>query len=169
AAYFVITTPTKGSTWTNNATNLVQWAAAVDQVPLGIFDVELARLSTDGLLFVARNVPVVLNGLNIELDDVPNGDDYFLMFLDAQHGISYSTSQRFSIGVSNGTTPTTDGTKPTATIVGSPNPLADFGTTFEAATSDARRMLAAFAGLTPAWASVAVAGMSVIALAGLTL
>jgi len=168
--YFIITNPTKGQTWSNNATNLVQWTAAVDQVPYGVFDVELARLSTDGLLMVAMNVPISLGGLNIELDDVPNGDDYFLMFLDAQHGISWSTSSRFAIQASNGTTPSIDSTKPTATIAGGPNPTADFGTTFAAAANDARRMLAkTFAGLSPGWAGVAVAGMCVLAGAGLAL
>ncbi|EJU00623.1 hypothetical protein DACRYDRAFT_23037 [Dacryopinax primogenitus] len=161
--YFLITSPTKGSVWTNNATNLVQWTAAVDELPNGIFDVELARLSTDGLLFVARNVPIVLNGLNIELDDVPNGDDYFLMFVDARPGISWSTSQRFSIQNSNGTTPVTDPTKPTATIAGGPNPTSGWGTTFAAATNDARRMLTTtFAGLTPGWVGLGVAGLSVL-------
>ncbi|KZO91812.1 hypothetical protein CALVIDRAFT_567970 [Calocera viscosa TUFC12733] len=169
--YFIITTPSKGSIWSNNATNLVQWTAAVDQVPYGIFDIELARLSTDGLLFVAENVPISLGGLNINLDNVPDGDDYFMMFLDAQHGISWSTSQRFAIAGSNGTVPTTDGTVPTATISGSPNPTAGFSTVFAAvATSHARRMLAAtFAGLSPGWAGVAVAGMSVLVGAGLAL
>jgi len=161
--YFVITSPAKGDTLSNNAANLVQWTAAVDSVPTGVFDVELARLSTSGLLLVANNVPISLSGLNILLQDVPNGDDYFLMFIDVTNGISWATSSRFSIQASNGTTPNTNGALPTATISGSPNPTAGFGTIFApAVTGAARQMLANFAGLSPAWAGAAVAGISVL-------
>jgi len=139
--YFIITTPTKGTVWSNNATNNIQWTVAVDAVPYGQFDVEMARLSTDGLLFVARNALTSWNSLNIDIEGIPNGDDYFLLFLDATNGMSYSTSQRFSIQTNNGTTPWTDSTVPTASVSGTPNPTVGFGTTFAAvATNAAARM-----------------------------
>jgi len=138
--YFIITSPSKGAVWSNNATNNIQWVVAVDVVPYGQFDVELARLSTDGLLFVARNVLTSWNSLNIDVEGIPNGDDYFILFLDATNGVSYSTSQRFSIQMNNGSTPWTDSSKPTASISGTPNPTAQFGTTFAAVASSAAPM-----------------------------
>jgi hypothetical protein len=53
-AYFVINQPTKGAQWANGDTNYASWTQGLGQ-GIDSFDVELARLSTDGLLFVARN------------------------------------------------------------------------------------------------------------------
>jgi hypothetical protein len=100
------------------------------------FDVEMARLGTDGLTLVAKNVPAAQESLNILIQDLPSGDDYFLMCINSTHGVMYATSPRFSI-LDSGSSPThgglqPDSAAPTVTVSGSPNPTKVFATTFPA-------------------------------------
>lgn len=53
-AYFVITAPTQDTQWVNGAANRVTWSKGV-QDGIDEFDVELSRMTSDGLTFVARN------------------------------------------------------------------------------------------------------------------
>ena len=54
AAYFVISQPAKGEQWVNGAVNPISWTKGLlDGV--NSLDIELARLSQDGLIFVARD------------------------------------------------------------------------------------------------------------------
>jgi len=109
-----------------------------------MFDVELARLGTDGLLYVALNVPIKAAKLPLVLQDVPAADDYFLIFLNSTHGAVYSISQRFSIlpasGSSNSSTTPKGQFIASVTVSGSPNPTSSFAYTF-APTSDATTTL----------------------------
>lgn len=50
----MISEPTRESQWTNGVANPVTWQKGVLDGIAG-FDVEMARLSQDGLTFVARN------------------------------------------------------------------------------------------------------------------
>jgi hypothetical protein len=105
------------------------------------FDVEMARLSTDGLTLVAKNVPAAQESLNILVQDLPSGDDYFLMIINSTHGVMYATSPRFSI-LDSGSNPTKgglqpDGAAPTVTVSGGPNPTKAFATTFPALPQNA--------------------------------
>lgn len=54
ASYFVISEPQLNTQWVNGGTNLVSWEKGLLDGING-FDVELARLSQDGLTLVARN------------------------------------------------------------------------------------------------------------------
>jgi len=144
-SYFIINQPTKGSKWVNGVTNYASWTQGVGQ-GIDVFDVELARLSTDGLLFVARNVPSNAPSLPITLTDVPAADDYFLLFINSTHGVMYAMSQRFSI-LSAGQTSNSSTSQPqagkgqqllaTVSVSGSPNPTSSFAYTF-APSSGAR-------------------------------
>jgi hypothetical protein len=137
----MISQPTVGSSWSNDAPNLLSWTKGVlDNIDT--FDIEMTRLSQDGLTFVAKDVPATKSkSLSIYLKDVPPGDDYFLLFINSTHGIMYSTSSRFTVLPSgkqpNATTPQTDGTAATVTVSGSPNPTAAFATTFPPASNAA--------------------------------
>ncbi|CCO34869.1 hypothetical protein BN14_08978 [Rhizoctonia solani AG-1 IB] len=131
--YLKIKTPSPQHPWQIGQTNGLSWVSAFEGVTQ--FDIELARLKTDGLLFVARNVSISWSNLNVHLDNVPIGDDYYVLFLDSTHGNVYSMSERFSI-VAAGSTPTS-GTVATAnaganevTLKGGPNPTAQFAHTF---------------------------------------
>ncbi|PPR01241.1 hypothetical protein CVT24_006005 [Panaeolus cyanescens] len=136
AGYFVINEPNKNTQWVNNAANVVTWSKGLKDGIHG-FDVELARMSQDGLRLVARNVPVKPNNINLFLSDVPAGDDYFLIFINSTHGVMHTTSDRFTI-LASGVAPTATSTvqlaanAPTVTIRGTPNPTAGFATTFPA-------------------------------------
>lgn len=69
--------------------------------------------------------------MNLFIQDVPPGDDYYLLFLNSTHGVMYGASQRFAIGDSgNGTVPTPAAGAPTVTISGGPDPTVGFATTF---------------------------------------
>src|SRR4051794_33661376 len=96
AGYFVINEPNSKTQWVNNAANVVTWSKGLKDGIYG-FDVELARMSQDGLRLVARNVPVTPNNINLFLSDVPEGDDYFLVFINSTHGIMHTTSDKFTI------------------------------------------------------------------------
>lgn len=53
-AYFDIQQPQAGTQWLNGAANPVQWKKGLlDDVPY--FDIEIGRLSVDGILLVATN------------------------------------------------------------------------------------------------------------------
>ncbi|KAJ3570930.1 hypothetical protein NP233_g4088 [Leucocoprinus birnbaumii] len=135
SAYFQISEPQRNTQWVNNQANSVQWQKGLLDGING-FDVEMARLSTEGLLLVARNVPAEQDSLNVYIQDVPTGDDYFLIFMNSTQGIIHATSSRFSV-VSAGITPTNKGPSPdnnvpTVTMTGTPDPTRLFATTFPA-------------------------------------
>ncbi|VDB83959.1 unnamed protein product [Peniophora sp. CBMAI 1063] len=134
-AYFHVSSPTKDMQWVNGKTYMTTWSKGVNDGVI-MFDLELARLSVDGLILIAQNIDAKLGSLNIMLNDVPAGDDYYLLYVNSTHGVMHATSPKFSIlasgsdSSSNGTTAT--GTSPTVTISGAPNPTAHFATTFPA-------------------------------------
>ncbi|KAH9851209.1 hypothetical protein C2E23DRAFT_860685 [Lenzites betulinus] len=156
SSYFVINEPAKGAQWTNNAVNPISWTKGLLDGVSNV-DIELARLSSDGLIFVARDVPAALStgGVNIFIQDVPTATDYFLLFVNSTNGIMYASSQQFAISnTANGTTPAPVAGSATVTVSGGPNPTAVFATTFPAsangvglpawkAAEGARRQLAA--------------------------
>ncbi|KAJ3758490.1 hypothetical protein EV360DRAFT_94621 [Lentinula raphanica] len=136
SSYFIINEPTSSSQWSNGASNLISWTKGLED-GIDAFDVELARLTDDGLIFVARDVPCAKSdtpALNIYLQDVPAADDYFLLFLNSTPGIMYATSSRFTILDSstsaNASQPSTNPSAATVTVSGSPNPTQLFATTF---------------------------------------
>jgi hypothetical protein len=102
------------------------------------------------MLTAGAAVPANLNGkantqLALSLTNVPAGDDYFLLFLNATHGAIYAISPRFSIlasGTPNG--PTASGSPLTVSLTGGPDPTAGFIQTFPA--SGARGLSAQWAG-----------------------
>jgi len=142
SGYFVINEPAAQREWVNNAPNLVSWSKGLLDGVDG-FDVEMARMGTDGLVLVARNVPVKPAQFNIMIQNVPAGDDYFLIFLNSTHGIMYATSHRFTILAPNAsptsTPPSPAPNVPTVTVSGSPNPAQQFATTFPALANSATR------------------------------
>ncbi|CAE6442996.1 unnamed protein product [Rhizoctonia solani] len=132
-SYLKIKTPGSHHPWQVGQSNGLSWVSAFEGVTQ--FDIELARLKTDGLLFVARNVSTSWNTLNVHLDSVPTGDDYYVLFVDSTHGNVYSMSERFSI-LGAGSTPTA-GTVATpssganqVSLSGGPHPTAQFAYTF---------------------------------------
>ncbi|KAK0200655.1 hypothetical protein DFS33DRAFT_1353974 [Desarmillaria ectypa] len=144
SAYFFVTEPTEGGQWRNGEVNVISWEKGVlDGVDS--FDVEMTRLSEDGLTYIASTVPADKtspSSLNVYITDIPAGDDYFLLFLNSTHGVMYNTSPRFSILNSSstptstsGSNPTPDSAAPTVTVSGSPNPTQGFVTTFAAVSS----------------------------------
>lgn len=50
----MINQPAKGATWVNNAVNPISWTKGLLDGVTAV-DIELARLSEDGLIFVARD------------------------------------------------------------------------------------------------------------------
>lgn len=50
----MVNQPVTGVEWVNSQANLVSWTKGVDD-GLDNFDLELARLSADGIIFVAQN------------------------------------------------------------------------------------------------------------------
>ncbi|KAK7033941.1 hypothetical protein VNI00_012568 [Paramarasmius palmivorus] len=130
----MITQPARDAQWQNGVANPITWSKGVMDGIDG-FDIELTRLSTEGLVLVARDVPVSPSSLNIYLDNVPPGDDYFLLFLNSTPGTVYTTSQRFSILSSSaqGIYPLPPiPNVPTITISGAPDPTKAWATTFPA-------------------------------------
>lgn len=53
-AYFIIDEPSTSIQWGNNATNYITWTIDAGN-EISVFDVELGRISVDGLHFIARN------------------------------------------------------------------------------------------------------------------
>ena len=91
----------------------------------------LAILSRNEPKFFLRTVPAAPGSVNIFLNGIPDGDDYYLLFLNSTHGIMYGSSQQFSISNSgNGSNPSPNPTAATITVSGTPNPTAAFATTF---------------------------------------
>jgi len=150
SSYFVVTGPALNDQWANGDTRAVSWVKGVND-GVTSFDLEMSQLTTDGLTLIAKNVPSgdsSQKSINIQLQDVPPGDDYFLLFINSTNGAMYATSPRFTVlasgGTSNGTT-TTNAKAATVTVSGAPNPTAPWATTFAIATSAASRPT--FAGL----------------------
>ena len=54
AAYFIIETPGNGTQLVNNVTSAITWAKGVEDGIFG-FDLEMTRMSVDGLYLIARN------------------------------------------------------------------------------------------------------------------
>jgi len=132
-AYFSISEPAVGRQWANGVANPVQWTKGVlDQVES--FDIELARMNKDGILYVARDVPAKDTAFNIYLTDVPTGDDYFMVFINSTHGVMYAITPMFTIvdssSASNGSMASPVASVPTITVSGAPNPTAAFVTTY---------------------------------------
>ncbi len=91
------------------------------------------------LLTSSRLVPTSGGGINVVLNSVPPGNDYFILFINSTHGGLYANSQKFSIVNSGGnSTAKPLPSKPTITVNGGPNPTARFGTTFALASSGIR-------------------------------
>jgi len=131
--YFDIQEPQAGRQWQNGAANPVQWRKGLlDDIPY--FDVEIGRLSVDGILLVAMHVPATFTALNIYFDSVPTGDDYYMTFMNHTHGATHAISPKFSIvnsvSADKGTQPSPIANVPTVTVSGAPNPTATFATTF---------------------------------------
>ncbi|KAJ7070340.1 hypothetical protein B0H15DRAFT_870657 [Mycena belliarum] len=145
SAYFVVTAPKLHDQWANGDTRMVSWSkGALDGI--SSFDIEMSQLSTDGLTLVAKNVPSADSSeksINILLQDVPPGDDYFLLFINSTHGVMHATSPRFSIlaaGTASNMTATTNPKAATVTVSGAPNPTRAFATTFAIAANAASRL-----------------------------
>ncbi|KAH7906120.1 hypothetical protein BJ138DRAFT_1130112 [Hygrophoropsis aurantiaca] len=141
--YFQITGPSTSSphfngstypTWSNGSPYPVQWSKGTRD-GVDSFDIELARLNTDGIVFVAMNVPATTSSLNVLLQDVPAGDDYFLLCMNSTHGITYAVSSRFAVLAApadshSGGNPSPNPSAPTVTVTSQPNPLVGFAQTF---------------------------------------
>lgn len=54
ASYFEISNPAPGAQWVNNGVNVITWEKGLRDGING-FDVEMARMSQDGLMLLARN------------------------------------------------------------------------------------------------------------------
>ncbi|KAI9572309.1 hypothetical protein HD554DRAFT_2068872 [Boletus coccyginus] len=135
AQYFVVNQPSTSTSWANGSPYPFSWTKGLLD-GINSFDVELTRLSADGLIFVAKNVPATYNTLNILLQDVPAGDDYFLLCVNSTHGLVYSVSSRFAItNSSSPSNPSPSPSVPTVTVSGSPDPLKHFATTLGPASN----------------------------------
>ncbi|KAJ7490058.1 hypothetical protein B0H11DRAFT_2011573 [Mycena galericulata] len=146
SSYFVVTGPQLNDQWANGDTRAVSWVKGSND-GVTSFDIEMSQLSTDGLTLIAKNVPSAdssQTSINIQLQDVPPGDDYYLLFLNSTHGVMYGTSPRFTVlaagGTSNGTT-TTNPKAATVTVSGAPNPTQTFAMTFAITNSASRPTL----------------------------
>ena len=68
-------------------------------------------------------VSVALGAVNVDLQNIEPANDYYIIFIDAPAGVTYSVSSKFTITASsdsaNGKTVSN---KPTASIVGPPSP-----------------------------------------------
>ncbi|KAJ7470437.1 hypothetical protein FB451DRAFT_1091076 [Mycena latifolia] len=144
SAYFVVTAPKLHDQWANGDVRMVSWSKGAND-GISSFDIELSQLSTDGLTLIAKNVPSSdssQKSINILLQDVPPGDDYFLLFINSTHGVMHATSPRFSIlaaGSSSNSSGTTNPNVATVTVSGAPNPTQPFATTFAIAANAASR------------------------------
>jgi len=147
--YFYITKPAAGDQWTQGSAHAASWIHAVDGVD--IVDVELARMGSSGLIFAAREVPTSWGSLNLLLNDVPPGNDYYLVFLNVTHGLVYSISEKFTILPSTSTSANSSAqvapnpTKPTVTITSGPGPLQTFEATFGPQAAGARSVTGSLA------------------------
>ncbi|KAN0090747.1 hypothetical protein V8E55_004313 [Tylopilus felleus] len=129
AQYFIVNQPSASTSWANGSPYPFSWTKGLLD-GIDTFDVELTRLHEDGLIYVAQNVPTTYSSLNILLQDVPAGDDYFLLCLNSTHGVVYSVSSRFTItNSSTPSNPNPNPSVPTVTVSGPPNPLKQFAAT----------------------------------------
>ncbi|KIJ67998.1 hypothetical protein HYDPIDRAFT_173709 [Hydnomerulius pinastri MD-312] len=142
AQYFIINQPSASSSWANGSPYPVSWTKGLLD-GIDTFDVELTRLHEDGLYLVAKDVPSTFKTLNVLLQDVPVGDDYFLLCLNSTHGVTYSVSSRFSVTNSSSghSNPSPDASAPTVTISGIPDPLKLFAATLGPAANDAKGLV----------------------------
>ncbi|CCM02056.1 uncharacterized protein FIBRA_04132 [Fibroporia radiculosa] len=135
ADYWEVTSPTSGVEWVNGRANLLAWSKGLLD-GIDMFDIEMQRLSVAGVSFVAHNVPSSMSSLNVYLQDVPVGNDYYISFMNLTDGALWASSAAFAISNSaNATLPSSDGSAPTVTISGAPAPTDQFAISF-AATSD---------------------------------
>ncbi|KAL5525055.1 hypothetical protein ACEPAF_8924 [Sanghuangporus sanghuang] len=140
-SYFEFVQPTTGTEWVNGEVHPIIWEKGLlDGV--GMFDLELARLSQDGIIKAALNVPANAHYMNVFIQDVPAADDYYLLFINSTHGGMYAISPRFtileagsSIQNASASAEAAVATATTLTISGGPNPTAVFATTFPAIDS----------------------------------
>jgi len=129
AQYFIVNQPAASASWANGSPYPFAWTKGLLD-GIDTFDIELTRLSEDGLILVAQTVPATYNTLNIILQDVPEGDDYFLVCLNSTHSLIYAISSRFTITNSSSVSnPSPNPSVPTVTVSGAPNPLNQFATT----------------------------------------
>ncbi|KAG7444212.1 uncharacterized protein BT62DRAFT_952684 [Guyanagaster necrorhizus] len=144
-SYFVVKEPQGNGQWYNDAVNILTWEKGVWD---GIteFDIEMTRLSEDGVTYIAYNVqayPSSASSLNIYLQDVPTGDDYYIVLMNSTHGVRHCLSAMFSIvnastdvtSSSSVSASSTDTSIPTVTVSGSPDPTKGFVTTFASRAS----------------------------------
>ncbi|KAG6378314.1 hypothetical protein JVT61DRAFT_14035 [Boletus reticuloceps] len=150
---FVVDQPSGSASWANGSPYPFKWTKGLlDGV--NAFDVELSRLQEDGLILLAKDgkptpyptrrpschrqidshdppVPATYTTLNILLQDVPAGDDYFIVCFNSSNSIIYSVSSRFTIATSSSgqSNPKPDPSVPTVTASGPPNPLNGFAST----------------------------------------
>nr|GAT58028.1 predicted protein [Mycena chlorophos] len=147
SAYFVVTAPSFYDQWVNGETHQVSWVKGSND-GVTSFDIEMSQLSAQGLSLIAKNVPSAdssQKSINIQLTDVPPGDDYFLLFVNSTNGVMYAVSPRFSVlasGASGNMSSSLNSKASTVTVSGSPNPTQAFATTFALAASGARRLAA---------------------------
>ncbi len=116
----------------------------------------MSRISQDGITYVAKEgmsliicirylpcscnlldvtVPTGPGALNIFIQDLPQADDYYIIFLNSTSGNMFGSSSKFSIGSSANGTTTTNPAVATVTVSGAPNPTVPFATTFPAAAN----------------------------------
>ncbi|KAG1873231.1 hypothetical protein F4604DRAFT_780925 [Suillus subluteus] len=132
---FVVNQPGSSTSWKNGSPYPVSWTLGL-QDGFDTFDVELTRLSRVGIFFVAKGLPVTMSSLNVVLEDVPAGDDYFLICINSTAGITYAVSSRFSVVDANATgSNPSPASAPTVTVSGVPNALTQFAQTFGPSTN----------------------------------
>lgn len=140
SSYFNILSPDSSSVWSSDALNVITWQTSPNE-GIDFFDLELTRLNTDGILFVAKNVPISPPAINIQLTDILPGSDYFFLFLNSTDGQNFAVSNQFTIATSNSSTTIAAGNptagSPTVTVSGTPNPLVGFQTTLAAGPNGA--------------------------------
>lgn len=138
-AYFVVNQPGSSTSWKNGSPYPVTWTLGL-QDGIDTFDIEITRLSRGGIYFVAKELPITMSSLNVVLEDVPAGDDYFLICMNSTVGRTYSVSSRFSVTDANATgSNPSPASAPTVTISGTPGPLSHFAQTFGPSTNGVAR------------------------------
>ncbi|KAG1769104.1 hypothetical protein EV702DRAFT_1142261 [Suillus placidus] len=144
-AYFVVNQPGSSTLWKNGSPYPVSWTVGLKD-GIDTFDIEITRLSRGGIYFVAKELPITMSSLNVVLQDVPAGDDYFLICINSTAGRTYSVSSRFSVvGVNATGSNPSPASAPTVTVSGVPNPLSHFAQTFGPSTNGVAR---------PGWAGI---------------
>jgi len=130
-SYFNIIQPTLNANWTNSGLNVIKWVSAKEGVLT--VDMQLVRLTVDGILPIAAGIPTSWGGFNVVLQDTPPGDDYFILLLDSGDTTMYSLSSRFSISTTASAAPASSALPSpvaTATVSGAPNPTMQFAATY---------------------------------------